>query len=155
MNVNSRIFLEVDVQVNCDHFLLVTNCKFNTLALIFASIRCVLFICWSWSSTTWKEVIWTPFNGKLFLGGTINIDTGVAFYELNQKLMVSDSHILLIQRVIWPCFPQWLHLCTLKSNYGMCFIKLFTNFQPGNVSYHVFQSIYTLNFDVPIRSVFF
>ena len=44
---------------------------------------------------------------------------------------------------------------TLKFKYGMCFVKFFINFQPGNVSYHVFQSIYALNFDVPIRSVFF
>ena len=49
-----RFRQEVDVQVNCDHSLLVKNCKFNTLALIFASIRYVLFICWYFSTWNFK-----------------------------------------------------------------------------------------------------
>ena len=75
---------EVDAQVNCDHSLLVKNCKFNTLALIFASIRCVLFICWSLFSSAWKEVIRIPFNRLSYPGRAINIDIGVGFYVLNQ-----------------------------------------------------------------------
>ena len=35
---------EVDVQVNCDHSLLVKNCKFNTLALIFARMYDMCFV---------------------------------------------------------------------------------------------------------------
>ena len=78
------IRIAIDIGFHCDHFLLVTNCKFNTLALIFASIRCVLFICWSLFSSAWKEVIRIPFNRLSYPGRAINVVIDVGFYVLNQ-----------------------------------------------------------------------
>ena len=132
------IRIVIDIGFHCDHFLLVTNCKFNTLALIFASIRCVLFICWSLFSSTWKEVIRNPFNRLSYPGRLLILILTLDFmYWINNSWYLT-ANVFQHRRSSGHVFLNDFICDTLKSRYGMYFIKLFINFQPGNVSYRVF-----------------
>ena len=137
---------EVDVQVNCDHSLLVKNCKFNTLAFIFARmykmcfvyLLVMVFICLERShknSFKWTVLSWRS-NWDWYCHWISCIESilGIALMVSDRLSFNTESHLVMCSSMTsfvthWSLTMECvLSSCLSIFNLEMCLTMFFNLF---------------------------